>query len=442
MMNKDYLNRSVILKILGILAFAIGLNWLLQRYELLIGIVVGLFRLLGPLMIGAAIAFILNIPMRLIEHLIFRKPYMQSASTLLVDIEKTGPVTVDLTVQKQKKRPLAEPARQIADKSKKSRLTIKRSFFIKIRDSMSRPVSLFLSIVLVLGLSATVMVLVIPELINSIQTLAKNFPEFLVSAQQWIKAQIAAFPELVSFTSSFEFNWQQIGEVVAKWLEDGAGSILDSTYKVATVVFGGVFNAILSIIFAIYILFQKETISRQARLLLKAFVPDRWTGEIERIATLTNRTFNKFITGQFIEAVILGLLFLITMSIFRFPYVVLISVLIAFTALIPMIGAFIGCAIGVFMILISSPIQAFWFLILFLVLQQIENNFIYPRVVGSSIGLPAIWVLLAVMIGGSLFGVIGILLFIPVFSILYDLVREYIHKRIKHKAETVKSAAD
>lgn len=441
-MNKDYLSRSVILKILGLLAFAIGLNWLLQRYELLIAILVGLIHLLGPLMIGAAIAFILNLPMRLIEHLIFRKPYTLPEPKFLAGDEKAGSDPVDRTEQKQKKQQLAEPVYQIAGKTKKSKLIINRSFFRKIRDSLSRPVSLLLSIVLVLGLSAAVMILVVPELINSIQKLAENLPTFLVSAQKWIKDQIAAFPELASFTSSFEFNWQQIGEVVAKWLEDGAVNILDSTYKVIAVVFGGVFNAILSIIFAIYILFQKEMISRQARLLLKAFVPDRWVGEIERIATLTNRTFNKFITGQFIEAVILGLLFLVTMSIFRFPYAVLISVLIAFTALIPMIGAFIGCAIGVFMILISSPIQAVWFLILFLVLQQIENNIIYPRVVGSSIGLPAIWVLLAVMIGGSLFGVIGILLFIPVFSILYDLIREYIHKRIKHKAATVKSAAD
>jgi predicted PurR-regulated permease PerM len=441
-MNKDYLNRSVILKVLGLLAFAIGLNWLLQRYELLVGIMVGLMHLLSPLLIGAAIAFILNLPMRLIEHLIFRKPYAQSTPVFLVANEKAGTAAVDQTVQKQKKRPQAEPIHQRAGKKRKSKPGTYRTVLIKIRDSMSRPVSLFLSIVLVLGLSAMVMVLVVPELINSIQTLAENLPSFLVSAQNWIQDQIAAFPDLVSFTSSFTFNWQQIGEVVAKWLEDGAGSILDSTYKFAAVVFGGVFNAILSIIFAIYILFQKETISRQARLLLKAFVPDRWVGEIERIATLTNRTFNNFIAGQFIEAVILGLLFLVTMSIFRFPYVVLISVLIAFTALIPMIGAFIGCTIGVFMILISSPIQAFWFLILFLVLQQIENNIIYPRVVGSSIGLPAIWVLLAVMIGGSLFGVVGILLFIPVFSILYELMREYMDKRIKHKAETVTSAAD
>ena len=205
--------------------------------------------------------------------------------------------------------------------------------------------------------------------------------------------------------------------------------------------FRSVFNVILSIVFAIYILFKKETLSRQARLMLKAFVPDRLADEIERIATLTNQTFNNFIVSQLIEAVILGVLFLAVMSIFGFPYAVLISVLIAFTALIPMIGPFIGGTISTLLILIASPNQFLWFLILFFVLQQIEGSLIYPRVVGSSIGLPDIWVLLAVIIVGKLFGIIGIILFIPLFSILYVLIREYIYKRIKHKAAAVKPAA-
>ena len=304
---------------------------------------------------------------------------------------------------------------------------------IRLRDAMSRPVSLIVSILLVLGLTAAVMVLVIPQLINSIQTLATSLPEFLVTAQKWIQAQLEAYPELAGLTTSFQIDWQKIGDAVANWLQSGAGSIFDSTYKFATIIFGGVFNAVLALIFAIYILFQKESLSRQARLLLKAFAPEKSVHEIERIAALTNQTFNRFIAGQFIEAIILGLLFLATMSIFGFPYVLLISVLIAFTSLIPMIGALIGCAIGVFMILIVNPIQAFWFLVLFLVLQQIENNVIYPRVVGGSIGLPGIWVLLAVLIGGSLFGVVGILLFIPLCSVLYVLMREYVYKRVKNK---------
>lgn len=472
MMSKDFLTRSIFLKIIGLLAFAVGLNWLLQHYELLASLLAGLMSLLSPLLMGAAIAFILNIPMRLIEHLVFRKPYVVPFSVYPADAaqpetslstgaaataqtesaKSTGaagtfqPVTAKADDAKksaknhpakrtlaQTKQNLIKPVHQIVEKIKMVSPATRRSFFIRTRDAMSRPVSLILSIILVLGLTAAVMILVIPELINSIQILATSLPEFLITAQKWLQAQLAVFPELSGLTSSFQIDWQKIGEAAASWLKGGAGSIFDSTYKFATIVFGGVFNAILALIFAIYILFQKESLSRQARILLKAFVPDRWVGEIERIAALTNQTFNRFIAGQFIEAVILGLLFLVAMSIFRFPYVVLISVLIAFTALIPMIGSLIGCAIGVFMILIVSPIQAFWFLILFLILQQIENNVIYPRVVGGSIGLPGIWVLLAVLIGGSLFGVVGILLFIPLCSVLYVLMREYVYKRVKNK---------
>lgn len=475
-MNKDFLTRSVFLKILGLLAFAVGLNWLLQHYELLANLLTGLMHLLSPLLMGAAIAFILNIPMRLIEHLVFRKPYvipvsvypedtaqpddgqsLAEADSAKTDSERqigaanaaptesgTKPGTKvrvgkaaanrrSKHILAQSKQILVKPILQVVDQLKKVNPATSRSFLIRSRDAMSRPVSLVVSILLVLGLTAAVMVLVIPQLINSIQTLATSLPEFLVTAQKWIQQQLSAYPELADLTASFQIDWQKIGEAVANWLQSGAGSIFDSTYKFATIIFGGVFNAVLALIFAIYILFQKESLSRQARLLLKAFAPEKWVGEIERIAALTNQTFNRFIAGQFIEAIILGLLFLATMSIFGFPYVLLISVLIAFTSLIPMIGALIGCAIGVFMILIVNPIQAFWFLVLFLILQQIENNVIYPRVVGGSIGLPGIWVLLAVLIGGSLFGVVGILLFIPLCSVLYVLMREYVYRRVKHK---------
>lgn len=430
-MNKDSFNRSVILKILGVLAFAIGLHWLLQRYELLSAFFIGFLSLLAPLLMGAAIAFIINLPMRLIERLIFRKPYARSEPVFLDRYEKEKPDPFDQTVKKRKKRPKPAPEHQTVNRMSKFKRVFNRTLLIKVRDALSRPVSLILAIVLVLGLAASVVLIVVPELIKSIQGLAEKFPEFLASTQKWIQDQIAAFPELERVSSSFELDWQQIQEAVVKWLEAGGGSIFESTFQFAAAVFGGVFNTILAIIFAIYILFQKETLSRQARLVLKAFVPDRSASEIERVATLTNQTFNNFIVGQFIEAVILGLLFLATLSIFGFPYAVLISVLIAFTALIPMIGSFIGGTISALLILIASPNQVFWFLLLFIVLQQIENDLIYPRVVGSSIGLPALWVLLAVMIGGKLFGVIGILLFIPFFSIFYVLFSEYVYKRIK-----------
>jgi len=274
-MNKNYLNRSVILKILGLLTFAIGLEWLLQRYEIIPSFLIGLLSLLAPLLMGAAIAFFLNLPLRLIEHLLFRKPFAQSEPFFLDRYVKVEPDIIDKTIETLKKQPQAKPKHQIVKYMSKYKRVINRSLFIKIRDASIRPFSIFLSLVLILGLITTVIVIVVPELINSIQALVKNFPAFLASTQKWIQDRIATYPELKRFSSLFDFNVQQIEEAVVKWLEVGAGSMLETTFKFATVVFGGAFNILLSIVIAIYILFRKETLNRQAMLLLKAFMPHR-----------------------------------------------------------------------------------------------------------------------------------------------------------------------
>ena len=177
---------------------------------------------------------------------------------------------------------------------------------------------------------------------------------------------------------------------------------------------------------------------RQARKLLFAYLKKERTEEILRICSLTHRTFTNFLTGQCLEAVILGVMFFITMTILRFPFAVLVGVLIAFTALIPIFGAFVGCAVGTFLILTVNPPQALAFIVLFLVLQQIEGNLIYPHVVGGSVGLPSIWVLAAVSLGGSLFGIVGMLVFIPIVSVLYALLKENVHDRLEKKQIDVK----
>ena len=164
-----------------------------------------------------------------------------------------------------------------------------------------------------------------------------------------------------------------------------------------------------------------------------ALLPNKVTKKILEIGALSNKTFSSFLSGQCVEAVILGAMFVITMSIFRMPYAMLTGIVIAITALIPIFGAFIGCAVGVLLIFMENPMQALWFVVLFLVLQQIEGNLIYPHVVGNSVGLPSIWVLVAVTIGGNLFGIAGILFFIPLCSVLYALFREFIKKRLKEQ---------
>ncbi len=195
------------------------------------------------------------------------------------------------------------------------------------------------------------------------------------------------------------------------------------------IVINGVMTFFIGFVFAIYILIQKETLGRQCIKVMNAFFPKKVVDKIYNVCSLSHKTFSKFITGQCLEALILGMMFFVSMTIFRLPYALLVGVLIAFTALIPMIGAFIGCAVGAFLILMVNPMQAVFFIILFLVLQQIEGNLIYPHVVGNSVGLPSMWVLFAVTVGGKLMGIVGMLVFIPLMSVLYTLFRELVNKR-------------
>jgi predicted PurR-regulated permease PerM len=221
---------------------------------------------------------------------------------------------------------------------------------------------------------------------------------------------------------------------MAKKLLDMLGSGLDFVFPHAvsaiSSVASGFFSTFVSVAFAIYALFQKETLARQGRKILYALLPEKTSDYIVRVMRLSNSTFSNFLSGQCVEVCILGTMFAIAMTIFGMPYVPLISVLIAVTAFIPVVGAWVGCIFGAFFILVANPLQALWFVIMFLVLQQIENNLIYPRVVGTSIGLSGMWVLVAVAIGGELMGVAGMFLMIPVASVIYTLLREAINKRL------------
>ena len=217
------------------------------------------------------------------------------------------------------------------------------------------------------------------------------------------------------------------------FLKNGAGNVLGTTFSVAMTLINSVMNFVIGFVFACYILLQKEKLSVQIRKVLYAFLPGKAVRQILKVASLSYRTFSNFVTGQCVEAVILGSMFVVAMTVFRLPYALLVGVVIAFTALIPIFGAFIGCVIGAFLIFMVNPVQALGFVVLFLVLQQIEGNLIYPHVVGGSVGLPSIWVLAAVSIGGSLMGVVGMLIFIPIVSVVYALFREVVYLKLKQK---------
>lgn len=206
---------------------------------------------------------------------------------------------------------------------------------------------------------------------------------------------------------------------------------MNTTMTAVGSIVSGVTTFFIAFSFACYILFQKEKLHVQVRKVFFAFIPKRKAEVILEVCSLTYRTFANFLTGQCLEAVILGSMFVITLSILKMPYALLIGIIISFTALIPIFGAFIGCVLGGLLIFMVSLKQAILFILVFLILQQIEGNLIYPHVVGSSVGLPSIWVLAAVTIGGNLLGIVGMLIFIPLVSVLYTLFREYVYLRLK-----------
>lgn len=304
----------------------------------------------------------------------------------------------------------------------------KKKFVIKIK----RPASILISLLFVALVVALVFVIVLPQLGRTIKEIGMQIPLFLNEVYVWLEKQFVAYPEILEQLrrlEDMEFDWNSIISSVAAFMTNGLGSVITSTVNVASSIVGGVVNAVIAFIFALYILAQKEKLGNQFDRVMMAYCKKPVYLYLKKIFSMLHKNFSSFIAGQCLEAVILGGMFFVVLTIFRFPYALLIGVLIAFTALIPIVGAFIGCAVGVFLIFMDDPMKALWFLIIFLVLQQLEGNLIYPKVVGNSVGLPSIWVLVAVSVGGSMMGVLGMLMFIPIVSTAYVLLKEDVNRR-------------
>ena len=296
---------------------------------------------------------------------------------------------------------------------------------------MKRPISLILTIVLVVGVIALVMFGVIPQLTRTMGTLVTSINDFIPQMQSWIGEFFHNNQEIMNLVDQIEFDPDQAIKWGISLLGNGAGNMMNTTMSAVGSIVSGVATFFIAFSFACYILFQKENLHIQIRKVFFAFLPRQKADTFLKVCSLTYRTFANFLAGQCLEAVILGSMFVVTLSILRMPYALLIGILIAFTALIPIFGAFIGCAVGSFLIFMVNPQQAILFVIVFLVLQQIEGNLIYPHVVGESVGLPSIWVLAAVTIGGNLMGIVGMLVFIPLLSVLYTIFREFVYLRLK-----------
>lgn len=375
-------DKETIRHIQGLIVFTLVILVGLLRLDVVLDAIKFILHILFPFLLGSAIAFVLSVPMNRIQRRCFAR---------------------------------------VKDGSR-----LKKA---------AAPISLLLTLLLVAAILSLVISVVLPELGSTIAMLSKTLPQKVPALLKKIERLFADNPNLILYLEEMEssLNWDELLNQLVSFFRVGANTMLNSTISVATGIVSGVGTFFIAFVFACYILLQQKTLGRQMKKLCFAYLKEKDANECLRICGMTHRIFTNFLTGQCVEAVILGLMFFLTMTILRFPFAVLVGVLIAFTALIPIFGAFIGCAVGTFLILTVNPTQAFLFIVLFLVLQQIEGNLIYPKVVGGSIGLPGIWVLAAVSLGGSLFGVVGMLVFIPMVSVFYALLRESVQKRLEEK---------
>ena len=296
-----------------------------------------------------------------------------------------------------------------------------------------RPLAFLITLTLVLFVIYLVMFIVVPQLAATLQVLVDEMQELYTKLPDIVENLAIKFNLTEETVKSLQIEWSQLSETAIKAVQGVASGIIASSTGFITGVVNAITQFVLSLIFGIYLLFSKEKLGRACKRIIYAILKENRADNALDILRLTNRTFSKFLSGQCLEAVILGAMFIVAMTIFRMPYALLVGVLIMVTALIPIVGAFIGCIVGAFLILMVNPMQALWFVVMFLVIQQIEGNVIYPKVVGSSVGLPPLLVFAAVIIGGDLFGVAGMLVFIPLTSVFFTIAKSAIEIKLEKK---------
>ena len=355
---------------------------------------------LSPLILGLCIAFVVNLPLRFLEERVFGK------------------------------------------------LTRKNG---KVWSKLKRPLCLTLSVLFLLSVITVFLSFVVPELVRT----GEKFFTALPSAMENVSATIDSVLEKFHLKSIFPdltIDWKSISAWALDMIDNHSNSIAQGALGIVTTVFNTVLNFILGFVFSIYVLASKESLGKLAKSVIYSIMKRERARKLISVVVLSNKAFSGFISGQCTEVLLIGVLCFIGMLIFRMPYAVMVSCVIAFTAFIPVFGPFIGTAIGAFFIFIESPIKALWFVIFIIILQQLESNIIYPKIMGKHVGLPGIWVLAAVTIGGGLFGVVGIIVSVPICSVIYTLfdrwlkkrleARNICHKSMSHDASEPKSLID
>ena len=372
------LNKKNIKRILLLVACAIILYWGLNNLSTLGKLLGSFFSLFSPLLIGVGIAYVMNLLLKAIERL------------------------WDMALKKAPEL---------------------------WRVKLKRPICLTATMLLFLGIIFAIFFILIPRLEEAGSTLIANVPGYITQIQNWWESLVDFAAEHCVTLPELSMNVEDATKFISKILSSDSGNVVNTTIDITTSILGALVNILLALVFSVYMLAQKETLISQSRRLLLAALPRKAGQRTMHILKLTNNAFSSFVTGQVTEAFILGSLCCIGMLILRLPYALPVSVIISFTSLIPIFGAWIGAATGAFLIVFVSPIKALTFLIFLLILQQVEGNLIYPKVVGKSVGLPGLWVLAAVTIGGGIFGMLGMLLGVPICSVIYALVQDFIRSQ-------------
>lgn len=365
-----------------LILFAVISYWVVNNLSIIANILLIIIDVLKPFILGGVLAFVLNIPMTKIENILFKLFKKNNNKNLI------------------------------------------------------RNISITISLLLLLAIIVFIAFLLIPELVQNIEQLIDNLPGLINHAETFIVDLLDKYPEVQNKILEFFKNSDDINSIISNILN----YVLNGAIDIITNLISGTITLFTALIFAIYMLSQKEYLLKGTKKLCNAYLKKELVEKIMKIGTLANHTFSKFISGQCVEAAILGFIFFIVLSLFRFPYALIISVLTAVTALIPIFGALIAMAIGAILIAINNPFQAIIFIIVFQIIQQIEGNFIYPRVVGKSVGLSPMWTLLAITACGSLFGIAGMIIGLPLASIIYALIKNDVNIKIKKKTKiTIKN---
>ncbi len=377
-------NRKNVRVILLVITFAVVLYTAAQNLASVYGAVKTVWNVFGVVITGLAMAFVLNVPLKLFEN---RVLYGMS----------------------EDRRPLVRKLR--------------------------RPVCLACALVVTLGVIVILIAVVLPQLTRTVTEVAARVPEYISSVVNWLNEFLARYNIEIEALKEFTINWEQVFKDLTTYLKEGSTNVINTATDVGTAAASTVMNTFFGLIIAIYILAQKERIGRFTRRCIEAFLPHKLASGISRIASMASETFSNFVAGQLADSCILGILCYICMRIFRFPYPEVISVVIGVTSLVPMVGSFVGEVIGALLILIFSPLKALLFVVMVLAIQQVDGAFIYPRVVGKSVGLPGIAVFCAVIVGGNVAGVLGAVMGVPVCAVLYALLREAVDARLRRRRE-------